>query len=176
MFLPSIPQKMQRAQAGPGFWVEEAKYELSDRWKFLPGWPWHLPTWQQRKYRDTAWTSWHMAWEIWGEHPQPPVMLRHFWPPCCHGHTLRVQPVNWGALAVLSTPMWHRAALGALTWLWRVLGKLRLLFWKMLRAGCRVCSRELLADRLPGVQSGSPPSCRLCGAGAAGAAATESRN
>lgn len=25
MFLPSIPQKMQRAQAGPGFWVEEAK-------------------------------------------------------------------------------------------------------------------------------------------------------
>lgn len=64
MFLPSIPQKMQSSQAGPGFWVEEAKCELSDRWKFLPGRSWHLPTWQQQKCRGTAWTSWHMAWEI----------------------------------------------------------------------------------------------------------------
>lgn len=54
MFLLSIPQKMQRAQAGPGFWVEEAKYELSDRRKFLPGRSWHLPTWQQQKCRGTA--------------------------------------------------------------------------------------------------------------------------
>lgn len=83
MFLPSILQKMQRAQAGPGFWVEEAKYELPDRWTFLPGRSWHLPTWQQQKSRDTAWPSWHMAWEIWGEHPQPPVMLCHFCPHCC---------------------------------------------------------------------------------------------
>lgn len=62
---------MQRAQAGPVFRVEEAKYELSDRWKFLPGRSWLLPTWQQQKCGVTAWTCWHMAWEIWGEHPQP---------------------------------------------------------------------------------------------------------
>lgn len=29
-FLPSVPQQMQRAWAGPGFWVEGVKCKLSD--------------------------------------------------------------------------------------------------------------------------------------------------
>lgn len=49
---------------------------------------------------------------------------------------LWVQPVNWGTVAVLSTPVWHRAALGALTWLWRALGKLRLLLYGQLPGRC----------------------------------------
>lgn len=162
MFLPSVPQKMQRARAGPGFWVEEAKYELSDRWKFLSGRSWHLPTWQQQKCRDTAWTSWRKAWEIWGEHPQPPVMFCHFCPPLL----LWVPPVNWGAVAVLSTPAWHRAALGAPTCLWRALGKLRLLLCERLPGRCSEQGAASVAESCWGgwlPRSGSPPSCRLCG-------------
>lgn len=124
---------------------------MSDRWKFLPGRSWHLPTWQQQKSRDTAWTSWHMAWEIWGEHPQPAVMLCHSCPPPL---LLWVQPVNWGAVAVLSTPAWHRAALGALAWLWRALGKLRLLLCEQLPGRCSEQGAGSVAERCwgPGSQ------------------------
>lgn len=128
MFLPSIPQKMQRAHAAPRFWVEEAKYELSDRWKFLPGRSWRLPTWQQQKCRGTAWTSWYMAWEIWGEPPQPPVMLCHFWPPCCYGCSQRT-----GELWLCSAP---QGSPGFTACLWRALGKLRLLLSGQLPGRC----------------------------------------
>lgn len=121
-FLPPIPQKMQRAWAGPGFWVEEEKHKLFDGWKSLSGWSWHLPTWQQLKHRGTACASRLTAWEIWGERPRSPMILCHLCPPHCRKCTPRVQPVSWGAPAALCAPVWRGAALAGPTLLWGLRG------------------------------------------------------
>lgn len=58
-------------------------------------------------------------------------------PLCCHGCTLRAQPVSWGAPTALCAPARHGAALAGPTLLrWGALGRLRLMLCAQLPGRC----------------------------------------
>lgn len=165
MVLPSIPQKMLRARAGPGCWVEEAKYELSGGWKFLPG---EVSAFAHLAAVEVQGPLGARPGRFGGTPTAPRDVLSLLAPPaatgtpygklgssgCAQHPSVAQGSPGCTHLAVESSGEAEAAALWAAP-------------WKMLRA-------RSVAGKLLG-QSGSPLSSRLCGAGAAGAAATEKR-